>query len=243
MSKIIGVTVGTPISPKKIGEKLKLVKTVNGNAPDENGNVEVDANGYVLTGEDIENIARSAANLLAEGNSGVILEEKSYSGFFGATATNGETVYVGNIGDTIKFYEGEVYTVVFDGVSYECEAITFGSSGAEQIGIRNYPDISGGGDWFEISYGANKEDPHGANVFTIKEGTTHTIGIYKAGATRFLTDEDRLELQSQIDEIEQQVKEIQDGGYLKGVTCTQAEYDAMVAAGTIDSNTIYAIVG
>lgn len=44
MSKIIGVTVGTPISPKKIEEKLNPVKTVNGNAPDENGNVEVVGN-------------------------------------------------------------------------------------------------------------------------------------------------------------------------------------------------------
>lgn len=41
MSKIIGVTVGTPISPRKIEEKLKPVKTVNGVAPDENGNVAV----------------------------------------------------------------------------------------------------------------------------------------------------------------------------------------------------------
>lgn len=41
--KIIGVTVGTPTSPAKIAEKLKPVKTVNGVAPDENGNVDVDA--------------------------------------------------------------------------------------------------------------------------------------------------------------------------------------------------------
>lgn len=39
--KIIGVTVGTPISPRKIEEKLKPVKTVNGITPDENGNVVV----------------------------------------------------------------------------------------------------------------------------------------------------------------------------------------------------------
>jgi hypothetical protein len=42
MSKIYGVTVGTPISPAKIAEKLKPVKTVNGVTPDENGNVVVD---------------------------------------------------------------------------------------------------------------------------------------------------------------------------------------------------------
>ena len=41
MSKIIGVTVGTPLSPAKIAEKLKPVKTVNGVEPDENGNVYV----------------------------------------------------------------------------------------------------------------------------------------------------------------------------------------------------------
>lgn len=37
--KIMGVTVGTPTSPRKIGDVLKPVKTVNGVAPDANGNV------------------------------------------------------------------------------------------------------------------------------------------------------------------------------------------------------------
>lgn len=39
--KIIGVTVGTPLSPAKIEEKIKPVKTVNGVSPDASGNVEV----------------------------------------------------------------------------------------------------------------------------------------------------------------------------------------------------------
>lgn len=43
--KIIGVTVGTPISSRKIESDLKPVKTVNGRAPDENGNVEVEGAG------------------------------------------------------------------------------------------------------------------------------------------------------------------------------------------------------
>lgn len=42
--KIIGVTVGTPISPNRIAAKIKPVKTVNGTAPDEDGNVEVVGN-------------------------------------------------------------------------------------------------------------------------------------------------------------------------------------------------------
>lgn len=41
MSKIIGATVGTPTSPAKMELELNPVKTVNGIAPDENGNVEV----------------------------------------------------------------------------------------------------------------------------------------------------------------------------------------------------------
>ncbi len=40
--KIIGVTVGTPISPKKIKDEINPVTSVNGKTPDENGNVEVE---------------------------------------------------------------------------------------------------------------------------------------------------------------------------------------------------------
>lgn len=39
--KIMGVTVGTSLSPSKIEEKIKPIKTVNNVAPDENGNVEI----------------------------------------------------------------------------------------------------------------------------------------------------------------------------------------------------------
>lgn len=41
MSKIIGVTVGTPLSPQTIKEKLKPVLSVNDKKPNANGNVEV----------------------------------------------------------------------------------------------------------------------------------------------------------------------------------------------------------
>lgn len=52
--KIIGVTVGTPISPSTIERDIKPVKTVNGVAPDENGNVDV-----TLTDEMIQAIINS----------------------------------------------------------------------------------------------------------------------------------------------------------------------------------------
>ncbi len=39
--KIIGITVGTPMSPRTLKEKLNPVTSVNGVKADENGNVEV----------------------------------------------------------------------------------------------------------------------------------------------------------------------------------------------------------
>lgn len=39
MSKIVSVTVGTPLSPEKIKEKINPVLSVNGEKPDESGNV------------------------------------------------------------------------------------------------------------------------------------------------------------------------------------------------------------
>ena len=39
--KIIGATVGTPLSPLKIQDAIRPVKTVNGFEPDESGNVDV----------------------------------------------------------------------------------------------------------------------------------------------------------------------------------------------------------
>lgn len=53
MSKIIGVTVGTPTSPSKMEEALKPVKTVNGVSPDENGNVNVAGGSGAMSDSDI----------------------------------------------------------------------------------------------------------------------------------------------------------------------------------------------
>lgn len=41
MSKVIGITVGTPISKEKIKEISGEVKTVNGVKPDDNGDVKI----------------------------------------------------------------------------------------------------------------------------------------------------------------------------------------------------------
>ena len=72
--KIIGITVGTPISPKRIEEELKPVKTVNGVSPDANGNVNVSGSGgssgvYILAeGEDISNAPADAILVIDPGD-------------------------------------------------------------------------------------------------------------------------------------------------------------------------------
>lgn len=55
--KIIGVTVGTPTSASRIADEIKPVKTVNRKKPDENGNVDVVCDGYVLSEADKKEIA------------------------------------------------------------------------------------------------------------------------------------------------------------------------------------------
>ena len=50
--KIIGATVGTPLKPSKIDEKIKPVKTVNGVALDENGNVQLNVDDFMEQAED-----------------------------------------------------------------------------------------------------------------------------------------------------------------------------------------------
>ena len=68
MSKIIGVTVGTNISPKSMEAKLKPVKTINGVEPDENGNVEI----AVFTEEDKSELVSSVIAALPVYNGEVV---------------------------------------------------------------------------------------------------------------------------------------------------------------------------
>lgn len=67
--KIIGTTVGTPISPAKIEEKISPVKTVNNVSPDAKGNVSVSVPNDVLAqinnAQTAANNAQSAANTKA----------------------------------------------------------------------------------------------------------------------------------------------------------------------------------
>lgn len=86
--KIIGVTVGTPISPAGVERQLKPVKMVNGVEPDENGNVEVSGGG--LGGTDCTVISADASaggNGTLAGCKGFRIEKFSRSTVFGGWYT------------------------------------------------------------------------------------------------------------------------------------------------------------
>ena len=86
MSKIIGVTVGTPTSPAKMEKELKPVKTVNGKEPDENGNVEVKgAGGSGTPGKD----GFSPIANVTETDSGAVITITDAKGTTTATVYNG----------------------------------------------------------------------------------------------------------------------------------------------------------
>lgn len=93
MSRIIGITVGTPTSPSKMEEELKPVKTVNGIAPDENGNVVVHGGGGG-TGADgfspVANVTQTA--------SGAVISITDKSGTTTATIVNGKDGSTGSAG-------------------------------------------------------------------------------------------------------------------------------------------------
>ena len=63
MSKIIGVTVGTPLSADKIKEKIKPVTSVNGVKADASGNVEVKV---TTSGGDMQKSAYDASGAVAQ---------------------------------------------------------------------------------------------------------------------------------------------------------------------------------
>lgn len=88
---IIGVTVGTPISPKAIERKIKPVKTVNGVEPDESGNVNVEGN----AGAD----GFSPVAKVTQTDTGAVISITDKKGTTTATVTNGKDGAKGEKGD------------------------------------------------------------------------------------------------------------------------------------------------
>ena len=79
--KIIGATVGTPLNPKKVGEIISPVKSVNGKKPDETGNVDI----AVSAGASVETIGLYATlhDALAQTNKLSDGENAAMRAFYG----------------------------------------------------------------------------------------------------------------------------------------------------------------
>ena len=94
MSKIIGVTVGTTISPDKIKEKLKPVLSVNGVKPDEDGNVKIATyNGeYQVTPRTGEDVTLLTADTFVDAN----IKVKKIPFAEVSNNSGGTTVTIGN---------------------------------------------------------------------------------------------------------------------------------------------------
>lgn len=173
-SPIIGVTVGTPISPSKIEEKINPVKTVNNVAPDENGNVAIEipkgANGLTPYIGENKNwwIGDNDTGVKAEGEDGVgISKIEKFS-------TNGKV---------------DTYMITYTNKGASVFEVTNGTDGEDGRGISSIKKTSTNGlvDTYTITYtdkttstftvtnGANGTSVTIASVSNIIDDTTEEV--------------------------------------------------------------------
>ena len=148
--KIMGVTVGTSLSPSKIEEKIKPVKTVNNVAPDENGNVEIEipqgANGktpYIKDG--YWYIDGVNTNVKAEGKDGKDAYQYAQDGGYGGTeaefarlltgADKADKLEVASYFTPEKYYDAEDAD---DTASIQRAIDNAGSTGIVYLGKKTY---------------------------------------------------------------------------------------------------------
>lgn len=142
MSKIVGVTVGTALSPEKIKEKINPVLSVNGEKPDESGNVKCTFTFEGLTDEEKASLkgdkgedggyykpsllggtlifSPSKSSMPAVGSVGNIKGEKGDKGEQGIQGIQGEKGDKGDKGD--KGEDGADGYTPKKGVDYYTEA-------------------------------------------------------------------------------------------------------------------------
>ena len=95
MSKIIGVTVGTPLSADKLKEKIKPVTSVNGVKADASGNVEVKV---TTSGGDMQKSAYDASGAVAAAG-GIAAYVQQNGGGGGISMDEVEEYVSGVVGD------------------------------------------------------------------------------------------------------------------------------------------------
>ena len=155
-NKIIGVTVGTPISPEGMRIKMNAVKTVNGIEPDENGNVKVVVpNGGASVEEaaqiqqNKENIAKLNtdkldASKLPEAINDALEQAKAsgeFNGEDGYTPVKGKDYFDGEPGYTpqkgVDYFDGEPGKTPVKGEDYftDAEVQAIAEQAAEMVEV------------------------------------------------------------------------------------------------------------
>ena len=160
MSKIIGVTVGTPLSVDKIREKIKPVTSVNGVKADETGNVEVHGG---ASAEEIQSAVEAA------------LQEAKESGVFdGVSPTVKVSVISGGHRVTITDASGSKTFDVMNGK----DGSGGGGTGGGADGVTFYPSIDSEGNltWTNDG-GLTNPDPVNIKGQDGKDGYTPVKGV------------------------------------------------------------------
>ena len=159
--KIIGVTVGTPISISKIRKELKPVKTVNNKDPDEQGNVAINAS-------DVG--APTAVQFDA-----LLNEVRKLSNFEGATLYEDVLSFTSSTAflpsdRTFSIQPGVKYQVYWHGVRYEC----VGKTSDDQPYLGNGRLVHG-------SYVEDTGEPFG---FIARIFTDIAVSVVKSNSTK-----------------------------------------------------------
>lgn len=132
--KIIGVTVGTPISPQKIEKELKPVKSVNGIIPDAEGDVSIVVDTFDQTGKAADAKATGDRFALIEKDIADLLYKAISITTFATSAVTAELgSTVNDVTLTWKLNKKPV-SVTIDGVAQE--AVADGSLSMTGLGLK-----------------------------------------------------------------------------------------------------------
>ena len=219
---IRGNTVGTPISPKKIEEKIKPVKTVNGIAPDENGNVVIEAADMNETiaykqGDGLVAIPEGATKVKVTGTcsgwgSGGYVYFVLVDG--GRDIISSVSIGSGNDTDTprdvyefLEIPEGAAYIATYPFINeqytddrnngYYCDlTVAFNIVVNGKDGIT--PHIGANGNWWigETDTGVKAEGKDGKDG---ADGTNGKDGYSPVRGTDYWTEADKAEIKSYVD--------------------------------------------
>lgn len=173
--RIIGVTVGTPISPKAIERKLNPVKSVNGVAPDENGNVAVDTVDEQAVQKIVEDTVRDIDPVLSV--NGVEPDENGNVNIEGGTGEDGFSpvakVTQTGTGAVISITDKSGTTTATlangkDGVNGKDGADgKDGTNGADGVGIKSVAQTTT----------SNADDGNNVITVTLTNGTKSTFKV------------------------------------------------------------------